>query len=78
MIKLILKANKWYDNMKDVNRTLFFFFVLLPIIGGLQYFIEYIFNISESKSLIIWAFTMLVLVLFRMTPVIFELFSKKN
>ena len=72
MIRLILRANIWYDSMKEPNRTLFFFLVLLPIVCGSQYLIEYIFNISESKALIIWAFTMLALVLLRMTPTIFE------
>ncbi len=60
MIKLILKANQWYDNMKEPNRTLLFFGISIPIIC------------SRYISYIIWAFIILIFVLFRMIPIFFK------
>ena len=66
MIKLILKYNRLYDNMIEPKRTLFFFFVLVPIIFGSQMVLTTIFN---EWGYIIWSIFILLVVAFRMTPV---------
>ena len=66
MIKLILKYNRLYDNMIEPKRTLFFFFVLVPIIFGSQMVLTTIFN---EWGYIIWLIFILLVVAFRMTPV---------
>ena len=70
MIKSIIRANNWYDTLKETKRTLFFFFVLIPLICGSQIllttFLGYI-------GYIYWAVWIMVLVLFRMTPSIVDI-----
>lgn len=66
MIKLILKYNRLYDNMNEPKRTLFFFFVLVPIIFGSQMVLTTIFN---ERGYIIWSIFIILVVAFRMTPV---------
>jgi hypothetical protein len=72
MIKSILKANSWYDNLKEPNRTLFFFFVLLPLICGTQFLLT---SICGEMGYIYWAFWMMFLVIFRMTPSIVDIIN---
>jgi len=50
MIKSILKANSWYDDLKEPNRTLFFFFVLIPLICGSQLLLTTIFIRNMHKK----------------------------
>jgi hypothetical protein len=70
MIKSILKANSWYDDLKEPNRTLFFFFVLMPLICGSQFLLDTIYG---DIGYIYWAFCMFALVIFRMTPSIVDI-----
>jgi len=51
MIKSILKANSWYDNLKEPNRT---FFVLMPLICGSQLLLTTIFE--EKWGYVYWGF----------------------
>lgn len=65
MINSILRANNWYDTLKEPNRTLFFFFVLIPLICGSQILLT---TFLGDIGYIYWAFWILIMVLFRMTP----------
>jgi len=69
MIKSIIKANSWYDDLKEPNRTLFFFFVLLPLICGSQLLLTTIF---DKWGYVYWGFWMMFLVAFRMIPSIVD------
>jgi hypothetical protein len=73
MIKSILKANSWYDNLKEPNRTLFFFFVLMPLIYGSQLLLTTIFE--EKWGYIYWGFWAMFLVAFRMIPSIVDIIN---
>jgi hypothetical protein len=73
MIKWIVKANSWYDTMKEPNRTLFFFFVLLPLICGTQLLLT---NIYGDIGFVYWSIWIMILVLFRMTPVFLDIKNK--
>ena len=70
MIKSILKANSWYDNLKEPNRTLFFFFVLMPLICGSQILLT---TFLGDIGYIYWAVWVMIMVLFRMTPSIVDI-----
>ena len=70
MIKLILKYNRLYDNMNEPKRTLFFFFVLVPIIFGSQMVLSSIF---DAWGYIIWSIFIMIVVAFRMTPVFVDI-----
>jgi len=70
MIKSILKANSWYDDLKEPNRTLFFFFVLMPLICGSQLLFTIIFG---DDGYIYWSFLVMFLVAFRMIPSIVDI-----
>ena len=70
MIKWIVKANSWYDTMKEPNRTLFFFFVLLPLICGSQILLTTFFG---DIGYIYWSVWVMIMVLFRMTPSIVDI-----
>jgi hypothetical protein len=72
MIKSILKANSWYDDLKEPNRTLFFFFVLMPLIFGSQFLLDTIYG---DIGYIYWAFCMFALVIFRMIPSIVDIIN---
>jgi len=72
MIKLIIKANKSYDSMKEPNRTFFFILVLLPLIGS-QFLLTTIFG---NKGFIYWAFWILILTIFRMIPIFIDIKNK--
>ncbi|HPZ23820.1 MAG TPA: hypothetical protein PLC25_03165 [Bacilli bacterium] len=73
MIKYIINANRWYDTLKDPNRTLFFFLVILPLICGTQplFFILY-----GDIGYAYWGIWMFILVLFRMIPVFVDIKNK--
>jgi hypothetical protein len=73
MIKWIVKANSWYDTMKEPNRTLFFFFFILPLICGTQLLLSTIYG---DIGYIYWAISMVILVLFRMIPVFVDIKNK--
>jgi len=73
MIKWIVKANSWYDTMKEPNRTLFFFFFILPLISGTQILLTTIYG---DIGYIYWAISMVILVLFRMIPVFVDIKNK--
>jgi len=73
MIKSIIKANSWYDNMVEPKRTLFFFFILAPIIFGSQFLLTT--SLGEI-GYIYWALLVLVLVIFRMVPVFVDIKNK--
>lgn len=70
MIKYILKANQWYDNLKEPKRFLFFLmFVLIPL--GLS---NAFMHTSDDKwSIMIFPTLCLLIMLFRMAPVINDL-----
>ena len=70
MIKWIIKANSWYDTMKEPNRTLFLFFVLLPLICGSQILLT---TFLDDIGYIYWAVWVMIMVLFRMTPSIVDI-----
>jgi hypothetical protein len=70
MIKSILKANSWYDDLKEPNRTLFFFFVLMPLICGSQFLLT---TFLGDIGYIYWAVWVMIMVLFRMTPSIVDI-----
>jgi hypothetical protein len=78
MIKLILKANNWYDSIKEPNRTIFFFSIMIPVIIS-QYFLT---KLLGNVGYIYWALFMLIFVIFRMIPSIVGIIdinkSKKN
>ena len=76
MIKLILKANIWYDNIKEPKRTLFFFLLIMPIIVVSQYVLTR--YLGDKVGYITWASLMLLIVSFRMLPSLHEIFSGKN
>ncbi len=73
MIKSIIKANSWYDNMVEPKRTLFFFFVLVPIIFGSQFLLT---TFLGNIGYIYWSLLILLLVIFRMVPVFIDIRSK--
>jgi hypothetical protein len=73
MIKLIIRANKSYDNMKEPNRTFFFILVLLPLIIGSQFLLTTIFG---DKGFIYWALWILILTIFRMIPIFIDIKNK--
>ena len=70
MIKYILKANQWYDNLKEPKRFLLFIsLVCLPL--GLLNALMYT---NDSKwSVMIFPAVCLLIMIFRMTPVINDL-----
>jgi hypothetical protein len=65
IIKGILKANSWYDNLKEPNRSILFLIILISIIGS-----QFIFN-----NILTWAIFTMTLVGFRMMPTIYKLFK---
>ena len=73
MIKWIIKANSWYDTMKEPNRTLFFFFVILPLICGTQFLLTTIYG---DIGFIYWGIWIMIMVLFRMIPVFVDIKNK--
>ena len=73
MIKWIVKANSWYDTMKEPNRTLFFFFVILPLICGTQLLLTTIYG---DIGFIYWSIWIMIMVLFRMTPIFVDIKNK--
>jgi fatty-acid desaturase len=70
MIKYILKANQWYDNLKEPKRFLFaLMFVFIPL--GLS---NAFMHTNDNKwSIMIFPAFCLLIMLFRMTPVINDL-----
>jgi hypothetical protein len=66
MIKWIVKANSWYDTMKEPNRTLFFFFVIVQLVFGTQILLTTIYG---DIGYIYWSIWVMIMVLFRMVPV---------
>ena len=70
MIKLIVKANRWYDNLTDVKRIIFFFGVIMTFINT-PYIIELISpNILNDRQLVlIWASAVFLFTSFRMVAV---------
>ncbi len=70
MIKYILKANQWYDNLKEPKRFLLFIsLVCIPL--GLSNALMYT---NDSKwSVMIFPAVCLLIMLFRITPVINDL-----
>lgn len=73
MIKWIVKANSWYDTMKEPNRTLFFFFVILPLICGTQPILTTIYG---DIGFIYWGIWIMIMWLFRMMPVFVDIKNK--
>lgn len=70
MIKYILKANQWYDNLKEPKRFLFaLLFVFIPM--GLSN--AFMYTNSSKWSIMIFPTFCLLIMLFRITPVIHDL-----
>jgi len=73
MIKWIVKANSWYDTMKEPNRTLFFFFVIVPLVFGTQMLLTTIYG---DIGYIYWSIWVMIVMLFRMVPVFVDIKNK--
>ena len=73
MIKWIVKANSWYDTMKEPNRTLFFLFILVPLICGSQILLT---TFLGDEGFIYWSIWIMIVVLFRMIPVFMDIKNK--
>ena len=73
MIKWIVKANSWYDTMKEPNRTLFFLFILVPLICGSQILLT---TFLGDEGFIYWSIWIMIVVLFRMIPVFTDIKNK--
>jgi hypothetical protein len=70
MIKYILKANKWYDNLKEPWRFLFFISLVCVPLGLSNAFM---YTNDNKWSVIIFPVFCLLIMLFRITPVINDL-----
>ncbi len=55
MINLIIKSNKWYDNLSEIKRLLFFIIVIM----GSLIFVQYLSYVKD----IMWAFPIWALVI---------------
>lgn len=73
MIKNIIKANRWYDNLVEPKRTLFFFFVITPIVFGSQFLFT---TFLGEIGYIYWSLLVLLLLIFRMVPVFVDIKNK--
>lgn len=73
MIKWIIKANSWYDTMKEPNRTLFFYFIILPLIIGTQLLLTSFFG---EIGYAYWGIWIIIMVLFRMVPLFVDIKNK--
>ena len=73
MIKNIIKVNRWYDELVEPKRTLFFFFVLVPIIFGSQFLLT---TFLGNIGYIYWSLLILLLVVFRMMPIFVDIKNK--
>lgn len=65
MINLIIQSNKWYDNLSEIKRLLFF---LVIIMGSLIYS-QYLSYVENT----IWAFPIwaIVVLIWRGVPILF-------
>ena len=70
MIKLIVKANRWYDNLTDLKRTIFFFGVIMTFINT-PYIIEVISpnTLNDRQLVLMWATGVFLFTSFRMVAV---------
>ena len=70
MIKLIVKANRWYDNLTEVKRAIFFLLVIMTFIN-MPYIIEVISpgTLSDRQLVLIWATGVFLFTSFRMVAV---------
>ena len=70
MIKLIVKANRWYDNLTDVKRTIFFLLVIMTLINT-PYIIEVISpnTLNDRQLVLMWATGVFLFTSFRMVAV---------
>ena len=66
MINYIIKCNNWYDSLKEPKRTLFFFFILVPLICGTQLLLTTLYN---EVGYIYWSIWVSILAMFRMVPI---------
>jgi hypothetical protein len=73
MIKSIIKANSWYDNLAEPKRTLFFFFVLAPLLFGTQFLLT---TFLGNVGYIYWALWIMLVVIFRMVPIFVDIKNK--
>ena len=71
MIKSIIKANSWYDNLKEPKRSLLFFSVMIPVIISQYFLTEWL----GSIGYIYCALFLLVFVIFRMVPPIVDIIN---
>jgi hypothetical protein len=73
MIKLIVKANKWYDNLTDVKRAIFFFGVIMTLINT-PYIIEIISpaTLNDHQVVLVWAFGVFLITALRMVAVFYS------
>ena len=70
MIKLIVKANRWYDNLSDIKRAIFFFGVIMTFINA-PYIIEVISpnTLNDKQLVLMWYSGVFLFTLFRMVAV---------
>jgi hypothetical protein len=76
MMKKLCYLNYKYDNLKEPNRTLFFFFVLMPLICLTQIVLPHFMGVP--RGYLCWAFMMLVIVFIRMAPTFYFLIHGKD
>ncbi len=70
MIKYILKANQWYDNLKEPKRFLFFIALVCVPLGLSNAFM---FTNDSKWSIMAFPTFCLLVMLFRIAPVINDL-----
>ena len=70
MIKLIVKANRWYDNLTEVKRYFFFLLVIMTLIN-MPYIIEVISPnaLSDRQLVLTWSTGVFLFTSFRMVAV---------
>lgn len=78
MIRLIVEANKWFDNLSSLKRTIFFFVVIVPFIL-MPYIIGLILPnlFSDNQIQMIWLFIIGLLTSLRMIAM-FKIHKENN